>query len=127
MRPRSESETFHGERTEPGFTSGLKGVADVLGHIFPALLVAFEAEPGQGFVDRIDGGLGRALAVGVLDANQIIALAMAREQSAVERRADAADVEVTGGGRGETGAGGHLARLSVELSARNCMRLAAPE
>src|SRR5690606_7975017 len=57
-------------------------------------LVPLESEPFEPFEDRADGFRGRALAVGVLDAEEEAAAAPAREEVAEERRPGAADVEV---------------------------------
>src|SRR5690606_20417661 len=67
-------------------------------------LVRVDAEPRKAFENRVDRGLRRALAVGVLDAQEVGAAVVASIEPGVERRADAADVEVAGGARGEAGA-----------------------
>ena len=71
-------------------------------------LVPGDAEPGEILEDPARGLVGGARLVGVLDPQQEAA-ALPRERPVVERRARAADVEVTGRGRGEAGdrAGGH--------------------
>ena len=51
--------------------------------------------------DRVDRRVGRALAVGVLDAQHEGAAVMAREEEVEERRARAADVQVAGRARSE--------------------------
>src|SRR5690606_5116525 len=73
--------------------------------------VGVEAEPVETVDDRVDRGLRRALAVRVLDPEEILAAVVARVEPRVERRADAADVEITGRARGEAGADFHGARL----------------
>ena len=57
--------------------------------------------------DRLHRRLGRALAIGVLDAQHELAAATARLQPAVQRGARAADVQEAGGTGGEAGADGH--------------------
>ncbi len=70
-------------------------------------LVRGEAEPVHALDDRIDRHLGRTLAIGILDAQDEFTAAMPRLQPAVQRGARTADVQETGGTRGETGADSH--------------------
>ena len=74
-----------------------------------------EPEPPQVVLDRGFRRRRRALAVGVLDAQDERAAVMARQQPVEERRAGVADVEVTGGAGGETDS--HR-RLGAGLAAR---------
>ena len=64
-------------------------------------LVGVEAEPAQPVEDRVDRTLGRALPVGVLDAQQVAAAMVPGEQPVEQRRPRAADVQITGGRRSE--------------------------
>src|SRR6188768_540093 len=57
--------------------------------------------------DGLDVLVGGALLVGVLDAQDELAAALARFQVAVQGRARPADVQEAGGARGEAGAAGH--------------------
>jgi hypothetical protein len=70
-------------------------------HLVERALVVIEAEPGHAFEDDVDGGLGGALQVGVLDAQDEVAALRAREGPGVQRRADVAQVDEAGGRRGE--------------------------
>ena len=54
-----------------------------------------EPEPAQPVEDRVDRRLRGALAVGVLDAQQVAAAMVAGEQPVEQRRPRAADVEIT--------------------------------
>jgi len=65
--------------------------------------VPIEAEPRQAVDDRLDGRRRGARAVGVLDAQQVLAAVMAGVQPVEERRARAADMKITGGRGGEAG------------------------
>ena len=64
-------------------------------------LVPVEAEPAQILEDALLGLLGRALGVGVLDAEDERAVVAAREQPVEERRARVADVQLAGRAGGE--------------------------
>ena len=79
---------------------------DAVGLVDRALVVA-QAQPVHRLQDRVDGGLGAALAVGILDAQDELAAAVARFQPTVQRRAGAADVQVAGRTGSEAGAAGH--------------------
>src|SRR5690606_37029690 len=103
---------------------GVIGVArsdELLGHLAVTLqamglvdraLVVVHAQPGHRLEDRVDRRLGTALAVGVLDPQDELPAAATRLQPAVQRGARAADVQVSGGAGGETGAAGHGAASS---------------
>ncbi len=78
--------------------------------LIDGLAVPVEAEPGQPVEDGVDRGLGRALAVGVLDAQQHLAAAAARIEPVEQRRARAADMQEAGGRGGKTGDDGHCPR-----------------
>ena len=67
------------------------------------LAVPVEAEPRQPVEDRVDRGLGRALAVGVLDAQQELAAGVAGVEPVEQRGARAADVQEAGRRGGEAG------------------------
>src|SRR6476469_3279529 len=71
------------------------------------LAIPIEAEPRQAVEDRLDRRLGRAGAVGVLDAQQVLAAMVLGEQPVEERGAGAADMEVAGRRGGEAGNDGH--------------------
>ncbi len=60
-------------------------------------LVGGEAEPAQAVQDRLDRGLGRALAVGVLDAQKVAAAMVPGEQPVEERGPGTTDVQETCG------------------------------
>ena len=59
------------------------------------LFVVIETEPLEPFDDRTRRFIGRALQVGVFDAQQKLAADFAREQPIEERRACRADVQIT--------------------------------
>ncbi len=65
--------------------------------------VPVQAQPAHPVQDRVDRGLGRAGAVGILDAQQELAAIRAREQPVEQRRACAADVKESGRRGRETG------------------------
>ena len=77
-------------------------------------LVPVEAEPGHTVEDDLNGGLGGAFTIGVLDAQQELALVLSRLQPAVESGADAADVQVAGRARGKARADGHDSFRDIE-------------
>ena len=77
-----------------------------LGLVDRAFVVA-QAQPVHRLQDGVDRALGAALAVGVFDAQHEFAATVTGHQPAVQRGASAADVQVTGGTGGETGAAGH--------------------
>ena len=65
--------------------------------------VPIEPEPFQPVQNGVDRGLGRALAVGVLDPQQHLAAAPARIKPVEQRRAGASDMEKAGRRGGKTG------------------------
>src|ERR1700685_59740 len=96
------------------------------GKLIDNLAVPADAEPVEPVEDGVDGGLRRALAVGVLDAQQHLAATAASIEPIEQSGAGAADMEKTGGRGGKTGDDGHcypdqrararLARLWVKDS-----------
>jgi hypothetical protein len=62
-----------------------------------------DAEPAQPVEDGLDRGVGRALAVGVLDAQQHLAPEAAGIEPVEEGRAAPADMQEAGRRRGEAG------------------------
>src|SRR5581483_8750702 len=73
-------------------------------------LVPVEAEPAHAVQNALDHLVGRALDVGVLDAQDEHAAVPPREEPVEERGARAADVKVAGGRRGESNAWVHGCR-----------------
>ena len=73
------------------------------------LAVPLDAEPAQRALDLLDRLVDLAARVRVLDPQQALAAASAREEPVEEERADAADVEEAGGRRGHADADGHAA------------------
>src|SRR5262249_3394861 len=65
--------------------------------------VPLQAEPGQTIENCRDGGLSRACAIGIFDAQQVLAAVMARVEPVEERSARAANMKEAGRGRGEAG------------------------
>src|SRR5690606_2762473 len=95
---------------------GMAGGHQLFGHLAIALhagglvdgaFVVVQAQPVHRLEDGVDRGLGAALAVGVLDAQDELPAAAARLQPAVQRGAGTTDVQVAGGAGGEAGAAGH--------------------
>ena len=85
---------------------GLAGGEQLLGHLAVALgagelverlAVPVELEPLEPVEDGCDGGLGGALAVGVLDAQQEFAAGVAGIEPVEQRRARPADMQIAGG------------------------------
>src|SRR6185369_17790380 len=72
---------------------GLIGV-DAVG--LPRELVPFEAEPFEVVLDDRGKGEGRALAVGVIQAQQELAARLLREQPVVQRDVDISDMKPPG-------------------------------
>ena len=70
-------------------------------------LVVLQVALGHGLVDDVHRALHQTALVGVLDAQDELALAVPGDQVGVERRAQVADVHISRGGGGKTGA--HLA------------------
>ena len=66
------------------------------GELVNGVAVPPDAEPGEPVEDRGDRGLGRALAVGILDAEQHLAAAPTRIEPVEQRGARAADVQKAG-------------------------------
>ncbi len=86
-------------------------------------LVPVEAEPPERVDDELDVLVGRARAVGVLDAQDEDAAVVAREQPVEQRRAGAADVQVAGRARREPYAHlpAHRPRTTCTTSVRRLM------
>ena len=68
-------------------------------------LVPVEAEPAHAFEDALDHGFGRALEIGVFDAQDESAAGVAGEEPVEERGAGAANVQVASGRGSEADAG----------------------
>ena len=66
------------------------------GELEHGVAVPVEPEPAHAVEDRVDRRLGRAGAIGILDAQQELAAVMAREQPVEQRGARAADMEEAG-------------------------------
>src|SRR5262249_3029159 len=75
-------------------------------------LVPVEAEPPEPLQVLVHRGLGRSLAVGVLEPEHETTAVMAREEPVEEGRARAADVQVAGGTGREPRADLHAGRLT---------------
>jgi hypothetical protein len=73
------------------------------------IAVPFEAQPGEAVDDGVDGRLGRALAVRVLDAQQEAPAVMARIEPVEQSGPGAADMQIARGRGGEAGDDGHCA------------------
>src|SRR5262249_18656139 len=92
------------------------------GELRDRFAVPRDAEPSEPVQDRVDGGLGRALAVGVLDAQEHLAAAPARIEPIEQRGARTTDVQKAGrGGRkarddGFTHVGGRDRRRATTTS-----------
>jgi hypothetical protein len=67
------------------------------------LFIGREPEPLHALEDRLHGGVGRALAVGVLDAQQEAPRVLPGEQVREQRGAGAADVQEARGAGGKAG------------------------
>ena len=78
------------------------GMALGAGELVHHIAVPFEAEPGETVDDCVNGRLGRALAVRILDAKEEAAADMARVEPVEQGGAGAADMEIAGG-RGGSG------------------------
>ena len=83
------------------------GMAGGARELIGDLAVPRQAEPGEPIQDRRDRRLGRARAVGVLDAQQVLAAVMLGEEPVEQGRSGAADMQVAGGRGGEAGNDGH--------------------
>ena len=80
-------------------------------HLVERALVVVEPEPGHPMEDRVDGLGRRALDVGILDAQDELAVMMSRERPGEERGARASEVQEAGRAGREAGAdGGHDGR-----------------
>src|SRR5439155_26373045 len=77
------------------------------------LLVPVEAQPGEAVEDHLRVLVGGASLVGVLDAQQELAALVAGVQPVEQGGAGASDVEVAGGGGGESDANGHVNAVGV--------------
>jgi hypothetical protein len=84
------------------------GVALQTLHLVERAGIPAQPEPAHAVEDGVDGSLGRALDVGVLDAQDEAAAMLARIGPGIQRRAGAADMEVAGGAGGEAGADGSV-------------------
>jgi hypothetical protein len=73
------------------------------GELIDLVAVPIEPEPTHPVEDRLDRRLGRARAVGILDAEQELAAMMPREEQVEQRGARAANVEIAGRRRREPG------------------------
>ena len=80
------------------------------------VLVPCEAEPLESFEDGARAFIGAARLVRVFDAQQELSAVLLDEQPVEERGAGAADVEESGGGRGESEAVVHGGKLSASGS-----------
>src|SRR5207244_652196 len=76
-------------------------------HLEERALVPVEAEPAHALEDRVHRGFGRALEVGILDAQDELAAVAPRVGPAEERGARAADVQGSGRAGREPGADFH--------------------
>src|SRR5204863_7816245 len=70
-------------------------------------LVPVQAQPAEPVEDRLQGLRHVALLVGVVDAEDELAVLLPGEQPVEQGRADPADVQVAGRARGEAGANRH--------------------
>src|SRR5205814_8434612 len=75
--------------------------------------VPVDPQPQQRALDLLDGVLDLAARVGVLDPQEDLAAAPAREQPVEEKRAHAADVQEARRGRRHTDADGHRPTMVV--------------
>ena len=85
-------------------------VARGAGELIDRLAIPADAEPVEPVEDGVDGGLRRALAVGVLDPQQHLAAAAAGIEPVEQRGARPADMQEAGGRGGEAGDDAHAAR-----------------
>ena len=79
------------------------------------LAVGGEAEPDEIVADRLREGLGRALGIGIVEAQQETPALFARIQPVVERGADVADMQPPGRRRREAGDDGHDVRNALVI------------
>ena len=85
---------------EPGLEACVRAVVRAAGS-------PRQPQPGQIRADRLDILLFAAFAVGIVDPQQELATMLSSKQPVVERRANAADVQVARGTGSETGTDGH--------------------
>ena len=85
-------------------------------------LVPVDAQPAQAVEDRLQGLLDVPLLVGVVDPQDELPAVLPGEEPIEKRGADSADVEVSGGAGGESGADGHSGQWLV-VSGRWTRRL----
>ncbi len=94
----------------------LAGSHQFIGHLLVTIqplglvkrtFIGIQTKPVHGIENRLHRGIGRALAIGILDAQDEFAAATARFQPAVQCSAGAADMQETGGAGSEAGADGH--------------------
>ena len=88
------------------------GVAGDAGGLKHRRRVGREVEPGEAIENGLGRGLRGALAIGVLDAQQELAVVVAREQEVEQGGAGAADMQQAGRARGEAGADCHPGYLA---------------
>ena len=89
---------------------GHLGVPGGAGELVGDVAIPLQAEPRQAVEDRGDGGLGRARAIGVLDAQQELAAGVLGIEPVEQGGARAADVQEAGRRGGEAGNDGHWAK-----------------
>ena len=89
-------------------------------------LVPVDAQPAEPGEDRLERLLDIAGDVGVVDPQDELPAVPPRKEPVEEGRADASDVEVAGGARGEAGANGHGAVSGVAPPYRAVRRPSAP-
>src|SRR5207249_3559771 len=80
---------------------GYLAVPDSAGKLEDDVAVPIDAEPGKAVNDGVDRGLGRALAVGILDPQQHLAAAPARVEPVEQRSARSPDMEKASGRGGK--------------------------
>ena len=79
--------------------------------------VILESQPGHAFENGIDGFRGGALQIGVLDAQDKLTAMFAGIQPGKQGSAGTANVQITGGAGGKTGANGHIRQTRPLLRA----------
>ena len=88
---------------QPGQGRGIGGTTRAL----PVPLVPVDAEPGEVLLDQGREGLGRALGIGIVEAQDQPAAMVPGEEPVDEGGPGIAEVEPAGGARGEAENGGH--------------------
>src|SRR5690606_16915750 len=88
--------------------------------------VIVQPQPVHRLEDRVDRGLGAALAVGVLDPQDELAPRVPRPPPARQRGAPATDVQVAGGTGGEAGTTGHGRTIGRSTAFYPCPARPAP-